>query len=162
VIRAGDFIGGSGTWLDMAITKSLDQGRVTRMGPDKLVHAWAYLPDLADVFVRVAEQRSALPRFQVLHYPGISASGSELHAALEAVTGRTLESKALPWWLFHILALFSPMLRAVLPMRYLWQRPHRLVGTRLEELIGHLPASSLQAALAASLGQSPASSLLVP
>ncbi|MFD2272421.1 hypothetical protein ACFS07_17955 [Undibacterium arcticum] len=91
VIRAGDFIGGSGTWLDMAITKSLDKGMVTSMGPDNLAHAWAYLPDLAEVFVRVAEQRSALTNFQVLHYPGITASGSDLHAALEAITGRKLK-----------------------------------------------------------------------
>lgn len=151
VIRAGDFIGGSGTWLDMAITKSLDKGTVTSMGPDNLAHAWAYLPDLAEVFVRVAEQRSALASFQVLHYPGITASGGDLHAALEAVTGRKLKSRALPWWQFQLMALFSPMLRAVLQMRYLWQRPHRLVGTRLEHLIGRLPATSLQAALAASL-----------
>lgn len=153
VIRAGDFIGGSGTWLDMAITKSLDKGTVTSMGPDNLAHAWAYLPDLAEVFVKVAEQRSALTNFQVLHYPGITASGSDLHAALEAITGRKLKSKALPWWLFQMMALFSPMLRAVLQMRYLWQRPHRLVGARLENLIGRLPATSLQTALAASLPQ---------
>lgn len=151
VIRAGDFIGGSGTWLDMAITKSLHKNIVTSMGPIDLAHAWAYLPDLAVVFVRVAEKRSVLTGHQVFHYAGITASGRELHQALEGITGRNLKSRPLPWWIFKIIALFSPLLRAVLQMRYLWQRPHRLVGTKLDNFIGALPASSLQAALAASL-----------
>jgi nucleoside-diphosphate-sugar epimerase len=154
VIRAGDFIGGSGTWLDMAITKSLHKNIVTSMGPTDLEHAWAYLPDLAEVFVRVAEKRSELGGHQVFHYAGITASGRELHQALESVTGRNLKLRPLPWWIFKILALFSPLLRAVLQMRYLWQRPHRLVGTKLDNFIGSLPASSLQEALAASLPRS--------
>lgn len=154
VIRAGDFIGGSGTWLDIAITKSLHKNIVTSMGPTDLAHAWAYLPDLAEVFVRVAEKRSALTGHQVFHYAGITASGRELHRALEDVTGRNLKSRPLPWWIFKIIALFSPLLCAVMQMRYLWQRPHRLVGTKLENFIGAAPASSLQAALAASLRRS--------
>lgn len=152
VIRAGDFIGASGSWLDMVIAKSLDKGVVTHMGPDDLAHAWAYLPDLAQVFVRVAERRSALSGFQVFHYAGLNASGAELHAALESMTGRKLKSKALSWRLLKVLALFSPMLRAVLPMRYLWQRPHSLVGARLDQFIGAQKLTPLPLALAATIG----------
>jgi nucleoside-diphosphate-sugar epimerase len=151
VIRAGDFIGASGTWLDIAITKSLHKNIVTSMGPTDLAHAWAYLPDLAEVFVRIAEKRSALVGYQVFHYAGITASGREMHQALENITGRNLKSKPMPWWIFKFIALFSPLLRAVLQMRYLWQRPHRLVGTKLENFIGILPASSLHAALTSTL-----------
>ena len=70
VIRAGDFIGGSGTWLDMGIAKQLHKGVFTLMGPDHIAHAWAYLPDLARVFVKVAEQREQLAAYEVLHFPG--------------------------------------------------------------------------------------------
>jgi nucleoside-diphosphate-sugar epimerase len=56
VIRAGDFFGaGSGSWLDQVIVKKLPQGRVTWPGTLDAPHAWAYLPDLARAFVRVAE-----------------------------------------------------------------------------------------------------------
>jgi nucleoside-diphosphate-sugar epimerase len=151
VIRAGDFIGGSGTWLNMAITKSLGKGAVTRMGSEQLEHAWAYLPDLAEVFVRVAEQRETLAGYQAFHYPGITATGQQLHAALEAICGRQLRAKALPWTFLKVIGLFSPKLRAALQMRYLWQRAHRLAGTRLEALIGPLPKTTLQAALEAAL-----------
>ncbi|MBC3916585.1 NAD-dependent epimerase/dehydratase family protein [Undibacterium sp. CY18W] len=147
VVRAGDFIGGSGTWLDMAITKSLDKGVVTHMGPDDLPHAWAYLPDLANVFVRLAGQRDALPAFDIIHYPGITATGRDVHAALEQLSGRKLRAKAMPWWLMNCIALFSPMLKAAIKMRYLWQRPHQLSGDKLEKLLGKLTGSSLQEAL---------------
>jgi len=147
VVRAGDFIGGSGTWLDMAITKSLDKGVVTHMGPDDLPHAWAYLPDLASVFVRLAGLRDALPAFEIMHYPGITATGKDVHSALEQLSGRQLRAKAMPWWLMSCIALFSPMLKAVIKMRYLWQRPHQLSGNKLEKLLGKLTGSSLQDAL---------------
>lgn len=147
ILRAGDFIGGTGTWLDMAITKSLAKGVVTHMGPDDLPHAWAYLPDLARIFVRVAEQRHRLPAFEVMHYPGITASGKEVHAALEQLSGRPLKAKAMPWLLMQAIGLFSPMLRAAIKMRYLWQRSHQLQGEKLENLLGKISTSSLQDAL---------------
>lgn len=147
VIRAGDFIGGTGTWLDMAILKSIPKGAVTHMGRDDIPHAWAYLPDLAQAFVRVAERREQLGGFQVFHFAGITATGKELHSTIEAIVGKSLKAKRLPWWLFRCLALFSPMLRAVIKMRYLWQRPHQLVGQRLEKLIGPLSVTPIEVAL---------------
>jgi uncharacterized protein YbjT (DUF2867 family) len=71
VIRAGDFFGGgTGSWLDLAILKSIAKGRLVYPGPLELPHAWAYLPDLARAFVarphahghRTAECRGARGR----------------------------------------------------------------------------------------------------
>jgi len=43
-----------------------------------------------------------------------------------------------------------PMLREVVAMRYLWEVPHALAGTRLAELAGSLPLTPVdQAVLAA-------------
>lgn len=147
IIRAGDFIGGSGTWLDMAIARSLKKSVFTVMGPGHLTHAWAYLPDLARTFVKVAEYDHQLAAFEVFHYPGVTASMNELQAAFQQLLGVPLKVKTMPWTLFHIAAVFSPLMRAVLQMRYLWQRPHRLSGEKLMRLIGPLPHVSLQQAL---------------
>ena len=66
VIRAGDFFGaGSGSWLDLAIAKDVAKGRLVYPGPLDLPHAWAYLPDLARAFVRIAQQPDR-SRFAVL------------------------------------------------------------------------------------------------
>ncbi|MCX9154978.1 NmrA family NAD(P)-binding protein [Niveibacterium sp. 24ML] len=153
VIRAGDFFGaGSGSWFDLVIAKDLRRGRIVLPGPDDVAHAWAYLPDLARVFVAVAEQRARLARCATLHYAGLTLTGVELAAAFERVCGRPLERRQLPWWLLRLGAPFVPMLGALCEMRYLWRRPHRLDDTRLRALIGDLPVTGLDAALRSALG----------
>lgn len=152
VIRAGDFLGGQGTWLDLAIAKSLDKGVVTHPGPDDLAHAWAYVPDLARVFEKVARRRADLEAFSSLHYEGLTLTLRQFHQGLEAATGRELRAKPMPWWLLRAAGLFSPMTRAVVEMRYLWERPHRLVEWRLPQLIGPVPATPLSEVLKAELG----------
>ena len=65
IVRAGDFFdAGQGTWLDQVIARKLLQGVMTWPGPLNVPHAWAYLPDLARTFVRVAEQRQHLAAAQ--------------------------------------------------------------------------------------------------
>ncbi len=143
VIRAGDFLGDGVTWFDQGVARRLARGVVTHLGPEDLEHAWAWLPDLAQVFVRVAERRDALPPFKVLHHEGLTLTGRQLHAALEAELGRPLARAAFPWWQLRLAAPFAAMPRALLAMRYLWQRPHRLDGTKLAALIGPVPHTPL-------------------
>ena len=143
VIRAGDFLGDTGTWIDLAIAKGLAAGKFTQMGPPDLQHAWAFLPDLAQLFVRVAERRAALAPYTVLHHAGLTLTGAELQAAFETALGRPLKAGNFPWPLLRLVTPFSPMLRALFEMRYLWQRPHRLDDARLRTLLGRLPATPL-------------------
>ncbi|EHR69448.1 nucleoside-diphosphate-sugar epimerase [Burkholderiales bacterium JOSHI_001] len=152
VIRAGDFLGDQGTWVDLAMAKRLARGRWVHMGPDDVAHAWAFLPDLARVFVAVAERDAALPAFTTLHYPGINCTGAQMQTAVEGVVGHKLLRSGFPWWLMRLAAPFAAMPRALLEMRHLWQRPHRLDGTRLAALIGPLPATPLAEVMRLSLG----------
>lgn len=155
VIRAGDFIGGAGpgTWFDLVIASKLGRGRFIYPGPMQLAHAWAWLPDLARVFVAVAERRAGLAPFEVLHYAGLTLTGRELHAACERAIGRPLQVKQLPWWLLRLAAPVVPMLRALVEMRYLWQRPHRLQQGRLEQLLGNVPRAGVDDAVRDALDQ---------
>lgn len=154
VLRAGDFLGDAGTWIDLAMAKGLARGRFTHMGPPELPHAWAWLPDLAQTFVRVAERRAALPAHAVLHVPGLSASSAALQAAFEAALGRPLSAGQFPWPLLRLATPFSPMLRALFEMRHLWLRPHRLDGSRLAALLGEaLPQTPLDAIARACVAQ---------
>ena len=143
VIRAGDFLGDAGTWLDLAMGKGLAQGKFVQMGPADLPHAWAWLPDLARVFVAVAERRAGLAPHARLNCAGITLTGAELQAAFEAALGRPLQRSAFPWPLLRLATPFSPMLRALFEMRYLWQRPHCLDDEPLRALLGTLPATPL-------------------
>jgi nucleoside-diphosphate-sugar epimerase len=155
VVRAGDFLGDTGTWLDMGLGRSLKAGKLTHMGPEDVPHAWAYLPDLARVFVAVAERRAALPAFAALHYAGLTLTGAELHALVEAALGRPLQHARFPWWLMRLIAPVAAMPRALLEMRHLWLRPHRLDEAQLAQLIGTVPHTPADQVLRACLARLP-------
>jgi nucleoside-diphosphate-sugar epimerase len=149
VIRAGDFFGGPGrgTWFDMALLTKLGKARFVYPGPIDAAHAWAYLPDLAQAFVRVAEQRAQLRGHHRLHFAGHTLTGHALREALEQVVGHPLRPAAMPWALIRLGAAFMPMWRELLVMRYLWQRPHALDDAALRALIGNVPQTPLPLAL---------------
>lgn len=128
VLRAGDFFGsGTGSWLDQAIAKDLPQGRVTWPGPLDVATSWAYLPDLARTFVRVAQERDRLAAFECLHVAGHAVTAQQwLHsfAAIAAEHGWLPDSGALRvsrlnWALVRVAGLAVPTFRALAAMRYL-------------------------------------------
>ena len=158
VLRAGDFFGaGTGTWVDQLIAKDIAAGKLTYPGPLDVVHAWAYLPDLARAFVALASR--PLPA-GVLDVPfeGHGVTGREFMAALEQAAAELglkpqqgFRSGFWSWPLVRAAGLFNPMLRELGRMSYLWRVPHRLGGERLRALAGPLPATPLVAALRESL-----------
>jgi nucleoside-diphosphate-sugar epimerase len=141
VLRAGDFFGaGTGGWLDLVIAKRLLQGKLVYPGPLDPVHAWAYLPDLARAFVRVAE-RGAPSGLVNWNFTGHSLTGHELLLAIENAAAslglqaaRPYRHAGLPWALMRAGGLFVPMWREVAAMAYLWRVPHALEGARLAAL----------------------------
>ena len=153
VIRAGDFFGGPGpgTWLDMALASKLAKGQFIYPGNPDIDHAWAYLPDLAQVFVRVAGLRAQLRGHRRLHFAGHTLTGNAFKAAAEAVVGRELRTGNLPWGFIRLAAPFKPMWRELLAMRYLWERPHALDDPALRALIGSVPHTPLPQALRSAL-----------
>ena len=155
VIRAGDFFGGpgTGTWLDMMLASKIGKGKFIYPGNPDIAHAWAYLPDLAQVFVRVAGQRAQLRGHHRLHFAGHTLTGSAFKAALEVLVGRELRTRNLPWGVIRLAAPFVPMWRELLTMRYLWERPHALDEQVLRGLIGAVPHTPLPQALRAAMAE---------
>jgi nucleoside-diphosphate-sugar epimerase len=153
VVRAGDFFGGEGrgTWFDLVIVKSLAKGKMVYPGALDLRRAWAYLPDLAETFVRLAARRGDLHGASCFHFAGHSLTGAELHGALEHASGRILHVGRLPWGLIRLAASVAPMPRALMEMRYVWQRSHVLEDSALRARLGDVPTTPLPQALAAAL-----------
>lgn len=162
VIRAGDFFGsGRGTFIDEAIAKPIARGRLVYPGPLEHVHAWAYLPDMARAFVAVAEglAREGQPEGVLkLHFEGHSVDGHEFLAAMDdAADSLGLRPASgfrigrMPWLLLRAAGLFSPLLREIVRMSYLWRVPHALDGRRLQQRFGPLPRTPLVHALRATL-----------
>lgn len=160
VIRAGEFFGsGRGSWLDLVLAKELPRGKFSYPGTLDLPHAWAYLPDLAQSFVRVAAAPAQLPAFETLHFTGHTLTGRDWLDALTDLArdngwlgpGGRLKQGSLPWPLLRALGVVVPTFEALAEMRYLWRRPHRLVDSRMQALVGPEPHTPFQQAVRAAM-----------
>ena len=164
VIRAGDFFGsGTGSWFDLALAKHLGQGKLTYPGVWEVPTAWAYLPDLATAFVRLARRALSEPGrfapFDVFHFAGHSLTGADWAAVLTPVARAqgglaapaALRRGALPWGLFKALRWFVPLFRELVEMQFLWRTPHALANNNLVALIGPEPHTPLALAAQAAL-----------
>ncbi|MBO6539727.1 MAG: NAD(P)H-binding protein [Rhizobiaceae bacterium] len=153
VLRAGDFFGdtGTGSWFDQVVAKKLGKGVYTAAGPSHIVHEWAYLPDLARAFVGLAENAGALEPFENFHFPGHAVTDIQIKAAAEKALGRPLRMSALPWWAVRLAGVVNAMMWEIAEMSYLRFQPHRLVSDRLEHVIGEVPHTPLDEAVAEAL-----------
>lgn len=165
VIRAGDFYGGGqGSWLDLAVVKSLRAGKLVYPGPLGVPHAWAYLPDLAHAFVAMAERSrpANAPAFETLHFAGHTMTGTELLDTVQAAAAdlgivpavaaqRGWRHGAIPWGFIRVMGVVMPMMRAIAEMSYLWRVPHALDGTALTARIGPLPQTLPRQAMCQAL-----------
>ncbi|MEO8115119.1 MAG: NAD-dependent epimerase/dehydratase family protein, partial [Phenylobacterium sp.] len=78
IVRAGDFFGPApgNNWLSQGLVKpGRPLGGFTYPGPLGIAHAWAYLPDMAETMVRLAERDAELGAFEVFHMRGQEISG---------------------------------------------------------------------------------------
>lgn len=162
VIRAGDFFGsGTGSLLDRVIAKDLARGRMGLPGAIDVATPFAYLPDLAAAFVRVAEVRDRLLPAEVLHFRGHALSGSDWRDVLTPIAreqgylppDRELKLSTLPWGVIRAGGLLVPEWASMAEMRYLWTTPHALDNARLVSLIGAEPHTDLADAVRCSLAE---------
>jgi nucleoside-diphosphate-sugar epimerase len=160
VIRAGDFFGsGKGSWFDLLVAKGAPQGHMGYAGPKGIGTAWAYVPDLAQTFVQVAQRRAQLQAFEVLHFAGHQLRREDWELLMRKVLlqlgwlqpQQVLKVQSMPWPLIRALAWAVPNWREIVEMRYLWQTPHALDGSKLAKLIVAEPHTPIDQALAQSL-----------
>jgi nucleoside-diphosphate-sugar epimerase len=153
VLRAGDYFGGegSGAWFDRVIVKEIGTGRLTWPGPLDCVHEWAYLPDYAQALVRLTEARGRLAPFAALGFAGHAVTGREMAAAISRACRRDFQTGFMPWRLLKVLGIAVPMFRELSEISYLWSTPHAIDGAALKAVIGDIPHTPLDQAVAAAL-----------
>jgi nucleoside-diphosphate-sugar epimerase len=153
VLRAGDYFGGDGlgSWLDRVIVKEIGAGRLTWPGPLDCVHEWAYLPDLAQALVRLVEARDRLAPFATFGFAGHAVTGREFAAAISRACRRNFTIGYMPWRLLKLMGFAVPVFRELDEISYLWSVPHAVDGASLAAVIGKIPHTPLDQAVAASL-----------
>jgi len=156
VLRAGDFFGphAGNNWFSQALVQPGRVPRTLRLPGDAGVgHQWAYLPDMAETLVRLAEREAELPDFERFHMDGHwDADGLRLAEAIRNVlrTGAPRIAR-FPWWALRLAQPVMPLARELLEMRYLWRVPLRLSNARLRAFLGEEPHTPLAVAVERTL-----------
>lgn len=155
ILRAGDFIdpGSADSLMDIAFLRRFDKGVVSTMGDPDAPHAYAYLPDMARAGVQLAAMRADLPAFNDVPFPGHTFTTRELMQELQALTGRRLKLGHFPWWMIRLAAPVWELGRELGEMRYLYDTPHSLSGTRLQALLPGFRQTPLSEVLRAVLAR---------
>ena len=138
ILRAGDFYGPDceGDWFDQVILKEIGRGKIQTVGVRGIGRAWAFLPDLARAFEALAAMRSSFGAFENFHFAGHFVTPEQVEAAIRKAVPGPLKSSAFPLWMLHVLGLFSPVMREIARMDYLWRKPMELRDERLPALLG--------------------------
>jgi nucleoside-diphosphate-sugar epimerase len=148
VLRAGDFFGG---------------GRIVYPGLLDVPHAWAYLPDVAEAAVQLAEQALKTPSnfkaFEVFHFAGHTLTGRQLSDKITKLHGAPTKVSGMPWRVITFGGMVVPMWREVAEMRYLWTTAHALDGSKLASRIGRIQQTPIDEALQHTLSISISRSL---
>ncbi len=153
VLRAGDYFGsdGLGSWFDRIVIREIHAGRLTYPGPLDVVHEWAYLPDLAQALVRLVGARGGLPAFAPFGFTGHAVTGRTFFQAITRACRREFRAGGMPWWLLKLLSPVVPVFRELSDVGYLWTTPHAIDGDALASIIGEVPHTPLDQAIAAAL-----------
>lgn len=155
IVRAGDYFGprAGNNWFSQGLVKP---GRavtaITYPGKPRVGHQWAYLPDVAETMVRLAEHEH-LEAFSTFHIAGHwDHDGTQMIAAIRRVVGNPeLRARRLPWRLMALASPFVPLFRELREMKYLWDQPIRMSNARLLTMIGAEPHTPLDDAVRATL-----------
>lgn len=156
VVRAGDFFGPRTTansWFSAALVRP---GKPVRTMLDPgfpgIGHQWAYLPDVAETMVRLAEREAELPRFAAFNMDGHwDPDGRQMVAAIARAVGREVRVRRFPWGLLPLAAPFWPLAREIREMRYLWREPLRMSNEGLMAFLGAEPHTPLGEAVRETL-----------
>ncbi|QGG91166.1 NAD(P)H-binding protein [Agrobacterium sp. MA01] len=156
IVRAGDFFGpdAGNNWFAQGLVQPGKPVRfVVNPGRKGVGHAWAYLPDVAETFMRLLDRADELPRFARFHMDGFyDADGTEMVAAIGRAVGRPgIFSFGFPWRLAGLARPFMPLMRELYEMRYLWRETIRLDNSRLVDFLGEEPQTPVDVAVTATL-----------
>ncbi|MEJ2043798.1 MAG: epimerase [Reinekea sp.] len=135
IIRAGDYMGPNAntTWLHHIVKHSRHSLTLSLPHGEEHLHFWSYLPDVCANTVKLLEQSENA--FEVYHDTGFALTADDWKRAL-ASSNQRVRFKRLPWWLYSTIAPFSPLLREVLKMRYLWRETVVLDGSKMKQALG--------------------------
>ena len=156
ILRAPDFFGprpGS-NWFSQGLIKPGKPVRsITYPSSPGIGHSWAYLPDLAETFARLADREGELPSFATFNFEGFwDPDGTAMVAAIKRVVGDPkVPVKKFPWWLMPLAGLFNVTMREMVEMKGLWENPSHFDNSKLVAFLGKEPRTPIDDAVRMTL-----------
>ena len=155
IVRAGDYFGPTvrNGYVDRIFGHAAIGKPIQVLGKLDIAHQWAYVPDLARLSADLIERPMRLAAFEVVHWRGTVADPQRafLQAIALAAGKPSLGLSVLPWPLVWLLARFSPLMREVYEMRYLFDRAIVIDDPRRRVLVPDFVATPLDTAIGATL-----------
>jgi nucleoside-diphosphate-sugar epimerase len=155
IVRTGDFFGAAAgsSWFSQGV---LPPGRsvsvVLNPGPKHQLHSWSYLPDVAEVSMRLLAKESSLAKYDTFHVKGYWLSNDDMMRSICRVAGIGTQCiLPFPWGAVRMSAPLIEASREMLEMRYLWDEAVELDNTKLRNFIGEEPQTPLDEAIRATL-----------
>ena len=71
------------SWMHRLVARDMGRGKITVPGSFDVVHAWAYLPDMAEAVVRLAEVEPDLAAYEVFHFDSHNLTARQLRDAAD-------------------------------------------------------------------------------
>jgi nucleoside-diphosphate-sugar epimerase len=153
-MRAGDYFGPTARngYLDPLFGGAAKGKAMLALGNLSLSHQWAYVPDLARATVDLMAKSEDLSPYEVVHFEGtITKSQREFMSDIARVAGCRDKVLRLPWVLLRLVALFSPLIREVMEMKYLYESTVLIKGPRFHALLPDFVATPTDQAIAETI-----------
>jgi nucleoside-diphosphate-sugar epimerase len=154
VMRGGDYFGPTvrNGLVDPAFENATCGKPMMVLGTMTIAHQWAYVPDLARASVDLLARADTLQAYEVIHFDGHTARPQRsFFSEVARQAGSPDKIRRAPWWLLDLIGLFSPLIREVVEMRYIWNTPVLIEGRRFAELLPDFKVTPLETAIAETL-----------
>jgi nucleoside-diphosphate-sugar epimerase len=152
ILRAPDFFGPSSelSYVWSIFQAALKGGVANVIGPIDTPHEFIYVPDVAAALLALSEKDEAYGQAWNVAGPGLIATRRFAELVFEGA-GRRPRLRAANKTMLRIMGIFSPFMREVAEMHYLWTTPVVLDDTRLRRLLPGLRRTSYEDGIQSTL-----------
>ena len=154
IMRAGDYFGPTARngYIDPLFGAAASGKMMTALGNLDLPHQWAYMPDLGRATVDIMLDPQKLSAWEVVNFVGtVVPSQRAFMSDIARIAQSPDRVLRLPWWLLKGVSLFSPLIREVMEMKYLWESTVLIDGPRFRDLLPDFQPTPTDQAIAETI-----------
>jgi nucleoside-diphosphate-sugar epimerase len=155
VLRSGDYFGPTvrNGLVDPIFGNAAAGKPIRTFGNLEVAHQWAYAPDLARAARELLAIERTLKPFEVFNFAGYITSPER--EFLEQIAGQSghpgLRIRVVPWSALKLAAMFDPMIRELMEIRYLYDQSVILDGSKLRHTLPDFKDTPIAEAIRATL-----------